>query len=93
MAYTWKDGEDLSITKNYFLTTLGTMVKQDVFNYFLVQAIEEITPDMMDEVLYFEKTLELEHPLRLGIYVFFNEWERYMASQDPTINLEDFQHE
>jgi hypothetical protein len=77
MAYTWNYGEDLSITKNHFLTQLGTMVKQDVFNYFRVKTIEEITSDMMEEVLYFEKTLDMDHPLRLGFYVLFNEWELY----------------
>jgi len=80
MAYTWNNGEDLSISKDELLLQLGMMVKQDVFNYFNVLTLEQITFDMMVEVLNFEKTLDVEHPLRLGIYVLFNEWDSYIQS-------------
>jgi len=75
MAYTWNDGEDLNVTQNVIHLMLKSMVTQDVCRYFNVKSIHEITREMITEVLEFEKGLDVAHPLRLGIYAFFYEWQ------------------
>lgn len=74
MAYTWNNGEDLSITENAIHLMLKNMVITDVCRHYDVNNIGEINDVMLSEVLAFEKTLSVAHPLRLGIYAFLQDW-------------------
>ena len=74
MSYTWNNGEDLSITENAIQLMLKNMVLTDVSRHYGVSGLSEITDVMCSEVLAFEKTLNKAHPLRIGIYAFFEDW-------------------